>query len=92
LRESLAARGEFGLPSPAWPGITGDLTFKVTLNEPERARFDVRLSPVGVVQELPVSSGEPADKDLKEFILHTKLPDAAYGGDGLESKARVRRG
>jgi hypothetical protein len=60
-----------------------DLTFKIELNEPlpEGARFDVRLSPVGVDQEIPVSSGEPANKERTEFILKTKLPEKAAPGE-----------
>ncbi len=53
-----------------------DLSFKMTLNDPlpMGASFQVRLSPVKVDQEVPVPSGEPTDKDRKEFILHVKLP------------------
>ena len=53
------------------------------LNEPlpEGARFDVRLSPVSVNQEMTVSSQEPSDKDRKEFLLKFKLPDHARGGE-----------
>jgi hypothetical protein len=60
-----------------------DLIFRMKLNEalPEGARFDVRLSPVGVDQELTVSSGEPANKERTEFILKTKLPDKAVPGE-----------
>ena len=60
-----------------------DLTFKLTLNDPlpPGAYFQVRLSPVKVDQELPVSSGEPTDKERKEFVLHVKLPDGAIPGD-----------
>ena len=59
-----------------------DLIFKVRLNEPlpVGARFDVRLSPVGLNQELSVSSGEPTDKDRREFTLQTKLPETAWAG------------
>jgi hypothetical protein len=59
-----------------------DLVFKVRLNQPlpQGARFDVRLSPVGFNQELAVSSGEPNDKDRKEFTLQTKLPETAWAG------------
>jgi hypothetical protein len=60
-----------------------DLTFKMTLNEPlpEGARFDVRLSPVGLDQEIPVSSGEPSNKERTEFILKTKLPEKIVPGE-----------
>lgn len=60
-----------------------EVSFTMKLNEPlpEGARFDVRLSPVGVNQELSVSSGEPADKDRKEFLLKFKLPEHARGGE-----------
>jgi hypothetical protein len=60
-----------------------DLTFKVKLNEPlpEGARFDVRLSPIALDQELSVSSAEPANKERTEFILKTKLPDKPIPGE-----------
>jgi hypothetical protein len=60
-----------------------DLEFKIKLNEalPQGARFDVRLSPVGLDQELSVSSGEPTNKDRTEFILKTKIPEAAIPGE-----------
>ena len=55
-----------------------EVSFTMTLNEPlpEGARFDVRLSPAGVNQELSVSSGEPADKDRKKFLLEVQSPRA----------------
>jgi hypothetical protein len=61
----------------------GDLVFKMKLNEPlpEGARFDVRLSPVGADQEIPVQSGEPTNKERTEFTLRTKLPDRAIPGE-----------
>jgi hypothetical protein len=61
----------------------GDLVFKMKLNEPlpEGARFDVRLSPVGVDQEVAVQSGEPTNKERTEFTLRTKLPEAAVPGE-----------
>jgi hypothetical protein len=61
----------------------GDLVFRMKLNEalPEGARFDVRLSPVGVDQEIAVQSGEPANKERTEFILRTKLPERAVPGE-----------
>lgn len=60
-----------------------EVSFTMKLNEPlpEGARFDVRLSPVGVNQELSVSSGPPTDKDRKEFLLKVKLPEHARGGE-----------
>ena len=60
-----------------------EVIFTMKLNEPlpEGARFDVRLSPMGVNQELSVSSQEPADKDRKEFLLKLKLPEHARGGE-----------
>ncbi|HUN86882.1 MAG TPA: hypothetical protein VMU48_21060 [Terracidiphilus sp.] len=60
-----------------------DLSFKMTLNEPlpEGARFDVRLSPIKTDQEIPVSSGEPTNKERTEFTLHTKLPERAVPGE-----------
>ncbi|MGA7157870.1 MAG: hypothetical protein WBY53_13530 [Acidobacteriaceae bacterium] len=60
-----------------------DLVFRMKLNEalPEGARFDVRLSPVGVDQEIAVQSGEPANKERTEFILKTKLPERAVPGE-----------
>ena len=59
-----------------------DLVFKMKLNQPlpEGARFDVRLSPVGLNQELPVSSGEPTNKERTEFKLETRLPETAWAG------------
>ena len=59
-----------------------DLVFKMKLNQalPEGARFDVRLSPVGLNQELAVSSGEPTNKERTEFKLETKLPETAWAG------------
>jgi hypothetical protein len=61
----------------------GDLTFTILLDDPlpAGAYFQVRLSPVKVDQELQVSSGDPIDKDRKEFLLHAKLPDGAVPGD-----------
>jgi hypothetical protein len=60
-----------------------DLRFKVVLDDPlpAGAYFQVRLSPVKVDQELPVVSGEPIDKDRKEFLLHARLPDGSIPGD-----------
>jgi hypothetical protein len=60
-----------------------DLTFTVVLDDPlpMGAYFQVRLSPVKVDQELPVTSGEPVDKGRKEFLLHAKLPDGSVPGD-----------
>ncbi len=60
-----------------------ELTFKMILNEPlpEGANFNVRLSPVKTDQEIAVSSGEATNKERTEFILHTKLPDAAIAGE-----------
>ena len=60
-----------------------DFTFKITLNEPlpSGAYFQVRLSPLKVDQELPISSGEPANKERTEFTLHAKLPAGAIPGD-----------
>jgi len=60
-----------------------EVSFKMKLNEPlpEGARFDVRLSPTGIGQELPVSSQEPTDGNRKEFLLKFKLPEHARGGE-----------
>jgi len=60
-----------------------EVSFTMTLNEPlpEGARFDVRLSPAGVNQELSVVSGEPDDKDRKKFLLSFRLPQHARGGE-----------
>ena len=60
-----------------------EVSFVMKLNEPlpEGARFDVRLSPVSVNQEMTASSQEPSDKDRKEFLLKFKLPDHARGGE-----------
>jgi hypothetical protein len=60
-----------------------EVSFTMKLNEPlpEGARFDVRLSPVSLNQEMTVSSQEPSDKDRKEFLLKFKLPDHARGGE-----------
>jgi hypothetical protein len=60
-----------------------EVSFTMKLNEPlpEGARFDVRLSPVGVNQELSVSSEAPTDKDRREFLLKFKLPEHARGGE-----------
>jgi hypothetical protein len=60
-----------------------DLTFKMVLDDPlpEGARFDVRLSPVAVNQQMTVSSAEPANKERTEFILHAKLPEGALPGE-----------
>lgn len=60
-----------------------DLIFKMKLNEalPEGAHFDVRLSPAGLDQEIPVSSGEPTNKERTEFTLKTKLPLSAVPGE-----------
>ena len=60
-----------------------EVSFTMKLNEPlpEGARFDVRLSPVSVNQEITISSQEPSDKDRKEFLLKFKLPDHARGGE-----------
>jgi hypothetical protein len=59
-----------------------DLVFTVKLDKPlpEGAHFDVRLSPTGLNQELPVSSGEPTNKERTEFKLQTKLPETAWAG------------
>jgi hypothetical protein len=60
-----------------------EVSFTMKLNEPlpEGARFDVRLSPVSLNQEMTVPSQEPSDKDRKEFLLKFKLPDHARGGE-----------
>ncbi len=60
-----------------------EVSFTMKLNEPlpEGARFDVRLSPVSVNQEMTVSSQEPSDKERKEFLLKFKLPDHVRGGE-----------
>ena len=60
-----------------------EVSFTLKLNEPlpEGARFDVRISPVSVNQEMTVSSQEPSDKDRKVFLLKFKLPDHARGGE-----------
>ncbi len=60
-----------------------EVSFTMKLNEPlpEGARFDVRLSPVSVNQEMTVSSQESTDKDRKVFLLKFKLPDHARGGE-----------
>ena len=67
------------------PRIHGgsDISLRVKLDRPlpVGARFDVRLSPVGVVQEITVSSGEPVDRERREFLLKTKLPNEALPGD-----------
>jgi hypothetical protein len=59
-----------------------DLVFTVKLDKPlpEGARFDVRLSPVNLNQELSVSSGEPTNRERTEFKLQTKLPETAWPG------------
>ncbi len=60
-----------------------ELTFKVRLNEPlpKEAHFDVHLSPLGVNQDVSLTSGEPANEQRTEFLLHTKLPQAAFPGE-----------
>jgi hypothetical protein len=60
-----------------------EVSFAMKLNEPlpGGARFDVRLSPVSVNQEMTASSQEPTGKDRKEFLLKFKLPDHARGGE-----------
>ena len=60
-----------------------EVSFTMKLNEPlpEGARFDVRLSPVSLNQEMTVPSQEPSDKDRKEFLLKFRLPDHARGGE-----------
>jgi hypothetical protein len=60
-----------------------EVSFTMKLNDPlpEGARFDVRLSPVGINQELSVSSTEPTDKSRKEFLLKFTLPEHARGGE-----------
>ncbi len=60
-----------------------EVSFKVILNDPlpEGARFDVRLSPVGINQQSIVTSGEPTDKSRKEFLLKFTLPEHARGGE-----------
>jgi hypothetical protein len=60
-----------------------EVSFKMKLNEPlpEGARFDVRVSPTGLTQDLTVSSQEATDKDRKEFMLKFKLPEHARGGE-----------
>ena len=60
-----------------------EVSFTMKLNQPlpDGARFDVRLSPVSVNQEVTVSSQEPSDKDRKEFLMKFKLPDHARGGE-----------
>jgi hypothetical protein len=59
-----------------------DLVFKMKLNQPlpEGARFEVRLSPTEVDQEISVPSGEPTNKERTEFLLKTKLPEKAVPG------------
>lgn len=81
-QEPARAAAQLTAATPHFHG--GDeVSFTMTLNEPlpEGARFDVRLSPAGVNQELSVSSGEPADKDRKAFLLRFRLPEHARGGE-----------
>jgi hypothetical protein len=60
-----------------------NIVLRVTLDHPlpVGARFDARLSPVTVLQEFTVSSGEPVDRERREFLLKTKLPDEALPGE-----------
>ena len=60
-----------------------EVVFKMVLNEPlpEGANFNVRLSPASTDQELPVGSGEPANKERTEFLLKAKLPEKVVPGE-----------
>jgi hypothetical protein len=60
-----------------------DITFKMKLDQPlpQGAHFDVRLSPVDLGQEFPVTSGEPSNRERTEFTLHTKIPEGAATGE-----------
>ena len=60
-----------------------EVAFKMVLNEPlpEGANFNVRLSPAGTDQEIPVGSGDPVNKGRTEFLLKTKLPDKVVPGE-----------
>jgi hypothetical protein len=57
--------------------------FTMKLNEPlpEGAHFDVRLSPVGINQEVIIPSSDPTDRDRKEFLFKFTLPEHARGGE-----------
>ena len=90
LISAIAARAQ--MPNTASAQLTtntphfhgGDeVSFTMKLNDPlpEGARFDVRLSPTGINQEMAVSSGEPTGKDRKEFLLKFTLPEHARGGE-----------
>ena len=59
------------------------IIFKVKLNEPlpSGARFDFRISPVSVDQEISLGSGEPVDGKETEFRVTGKLPEGALPGD-----------
>jgi hypothetical protein len=59
------------------------VSFTMKLNEPlpDGARFDVRLSHVGINQEMTVPSAEPTGSDRKEFLMKFTLPERARGGE-----------
>lgn len=60
-----------------------EVSFLYKLNEPlpEGAHFDARLSPVDVSQNVILGSGEPTDKDRREFVIKFTIPDHARGGE-----------
>jgi hypothetical protein len=66
---------------PFKPG--GPIVFTVKLNEPlpKGARFDLRISPVSVDQQIPLGSGEPVDGSDRIFRVSSKLPENALPGD-----------
>jgi len=68
-------------PDALHPG--DEIAFRVRLNEPlpPGAYFSVRLSPVSFNSEYAIGSGEPIDADRKEFLVKSKLPDGAFGGE-----------
>jgi hypothetical protein len=61
----------------------GKIAFTVKLNEPlpKNARFDFRISPSSVDQQVSLGSGEPVDDKRTEFRVTGTLPDDALAGD-----------
>jgi len=66
---------------PFHPGES--ITFKIKLNEPmpKGSRFDLRVSPLGVDEEVALGSGTPVAGSSTEFTITTKLPEDAYPGE-----------
>lgn len=81
----VAAQNKAGVqmekPGPFHAG--GPIAFAVKLNEPmpKGGRFDFRISPVSVDEEIALGSVEPINGSDREFRVAGTLPDGAVPGE-----------